>query len=69
METHYSKHLDKKVTVPKPVAILYDNGLSCWTEDLDGRKIIESTDKRRVYFMTQGEGYEVVVKASYDDEG
>ena len=43
-------------------AILYDNGLHVWTEDLNGKVIIEGSDGRKVYFQTKAMGYDVHVE-------
>ena len=51
-----AKDMDKKI------AYMYDNGYVAWTEDEDGVVIEESVDRRKVYYQTQAQGYEVVVK-------
>lgn len=42
------------------IAYLYDNGLQSWSEDEDGNEIVESSDKRKVYFQTQAMGFKIV---------
>ena len=46
----------------KKIAYMYDNGYVAWTEDEDGVVIEESVDRRKVFYQTQAQGYEVVVK-------